>query len=338
MSFTVTETPRYLTMKNKPEEATAALCKLRQLPEDHPFIQSELLGVKEQLEREAEATHGVSRWGKVRELLFVGANRYRLMLGIMAQILGQWSGASSITIYAPSFFATLGYTGESEKLFATCIIGVVKLTSAYLSAFFLIEFIGRRRSLYAGITLQMLSILYVAIFLAMVPSARLQSDDLSATEKRAATGAVAMLYITGVGWTMGWNSFQYLVNAEVWPLRLRALGGSLVMCFHFINQFGNTKAVPLMIIAMTSYGFFAFCAAVCFLGIVWVWLFVPELAGRSLESTDELFNLPWYKIGRQGGKLAPDTEAVREHTWANEKREDVAAEAKGLHVEEARRE
>lgn len=337
MSFTVRETPRYLTMKNKPEEAVAALCKLRQLPADHPFVQSEIIGVREQLEREREATHGVSRWGKIRELLLVPANRYRLMLGLMAQLLGQWSGASSITIYAPTFFATLGYTGQSEQLFATCIIGVVKLVAAYLSAFFLIEFIGRRRSLYAGITIQMITVLYIAIFLGLVPNSRLQSGNISAAEHSAATGAVAMLYISGVGWTMGWNSFQYLVNAEIWPLRLRALGSSIVMCFHFINQFGNTKAVTLMVLAMTSYGYFAFCAAVCFLGLLWVWLFVPELAGRSLESTDELFNLPWYKIGRQGGKLAPDAEAVLEHTWANEKSEDAAAEAKGLHVEEARR-
>ncbi|KXJ85421.1 general substrate transporter [Microdochium bolleyi] len=336
MSFTVAETPRYLTMKNQPEKAIQALCKLRQLPEDHPFVQAEVLGIREQLEREKEATHGVSRWGKVRELVMVPANRYRLMLGIMSQLLGQWSGASAITIYAPNFFATLGQTGQSEKLFATCILGVVKLTSAYFSAFFLIEFIGRRRSLYYGIILQMLAILYVAIFLGVVGEDTIDSGNLSPTQSRAATGAIAMLYISGVGWTMGWNSFQYLVNAEIWPLRLRALGSSLVMCFHFINQFGNTKAVPLMLLAMTSYGFFSFCAAVCFLGLLWVWFFVPELAGRSLESTDALFNLPWYKVGRQGGK-APDAEAVREHAWAGEKAEAAAAEAKGLHVEEAAR-
>ncbi|KAJ1323096.1 sugar porter family MFS transporter [Microdochium nivale] len=196
------------------------------------------------------------------------------------------------TIYAPNFFATLGQTGQSEKLFATCILGVVKLTSAYLSAFFLIEFIGRRRSLYSGIMLQMLALLYIAIFLGVVGEETLDSGDLYPTQSRAATGAIAMLYVSGVGWTMGWNSFQYLVNAEIWPLRLRALGSSLVMCFHFINQFGNTKAVPLMLLAMSSSGFFAFCAVVCFLGLLWVWFFVPELAGRSLESTDELFNLP----------------------------------------------
>ncbi|RGP63969.1 hypothetical protein FSPOR_8297 [Fusarium sporotrichioides] len=329
LSFTVPETPRWLTMKGRNEESTKALCKLRQLPETHPFVQAELYGIQEQLEREQEAFLGVSKWGKLRELFTIPANRYRLMLGFMAQLLGQWSGASAITIYAVEFFGVLGKSGQSEKLFATCILGVVKLSSAYLCAFFLVDFIGRRRSLYGGITLQMISILYIAIFLSIVGTEALENGTLTPSQKHAGVGAVVMLYLSGVGWTMGWNSFQYLVNAEIWPLRLRALGSSLTMCLHFANQYGNTKAVPLMLLSMSSAGFFFFCAAVCLLGLIWVWAFVPELAGRSLESTDELFSLPWYKIGRYGTKLAPDTEAI----MARDEKAEVKGEANELEYE-----
>ncbi|CAF3599485.1 unnamed protein product [Fusarium graminearum] len=326
LSFTVPETPRWLTMKGRNEESTKALCKLRQLPEEHPFVQAELYGIQEQLEREQEAVLGVSRWGKLRELFTIPANRYRLMLGFMAQLLGQWSGASAITIYAVEFFGVLGKSGQSEKLFATCILGVVKLSSAYLCAFFLVDFIGRRRSLYGGITLQMISILYIAIFLSIVGTEALENGTLTPSQKHAGVGAVVMLYLSGVGWTMGWNSFQYLVNAEIWPLRLRALGSSMTMCLHFANQYGNTKAVPLMLLSMTSAGFFFFCAAVCLLGLIWVWAFVPEMAGRSLESTDELFSLPWYKIGRHGTRLAPDNEAI----MARDGKAEVKGEANEL--------
>lgn len=187
-------------MKGRHEEALKNLCTLRQLPEDHPFVQTELLDVREQLEREREATLGSSRWGKLRELVTIPSNRYRFMLGIMSQLLGQWSGASAITIYAAQFFAALGKTGQSEKLFATCILGVVKLCSAYLCAFFLIDFFGRRRSLYTGICLQLGAILYVALFLSMVPQSALKEGLLSPSQKRAATGAIAAIYISGFGW------------------------------------------------------------------------------------------------------------------------------------------
>jgi MFS family permease len=293
-------------MKGRHEQALTNLCKLRKLPEDHPFVQSELIDVKDQIEREKEATHGTSRWAKIRELCMIPANRYRFMLGIMSQILGQWSGASAITIYAPEFFAALGKTGQSEKLFATCILGIVKFCSAYLCAFFLIDFIGRRRSLYCGIILQTLSILYVAIYLAIVPASTDDEDaahGLSGSAKNAGVGAIAAIYLSGFGWAMGWNSFQYLVNAEIYPIRLRALGSSIVMCFHFVNQFGNTKAVPAMLLSMNNYGFFLFCTTVCILGLTWVWFFVPETAGKSLEAMDALFELPWHQIGRHGKAL-----------------------------------
>lgn len=297
-------------MKGKHEEALKNLCTLRQLPIDHPSIRCEILNARDQLERELESTHGSSFWGKLKELVTVPANRYRLMLGVMSQLLGQWSGASAVTIYATSFFAALGKTGQSEQLFATCILGIVKFCSAYICAFFLIDFLGRRRSLYTGIILQTLSICYIAIYLAKVPASTHVDDtgtgDITGSAKRAGIGAIAAIYISGFGWAMGWNSFQYLVNAEIYPSRLRAIGSSIVMCIHFANQFGNTKAVPSMVIAMTNYGFFVFCTAVCVLGLLWVWVFVPETAGRSLESMDALFSLPWHQIGRHGKYLSPD--------------------------------
>lgn len=317
LSFTIPETPRYYTIAGKHELAEKQLVKLRNLDSSHPYIQTEIMSIRDQLEREQEGSRGVSAWGKVKELVLIPANRYRLMLGAMSQLLGQWSGASSITIYATEFFRVLGKTGQSEKLFASCILGIVKLVSAYLCAFFLIDFVGRRRSLYMGIGLQTISLAYIAIFLGVVGEDTLNAGNLTSTQHQAAVGSIAMIYLSGVGWTMGWNAFQYLVNADIWALRLRALGSSIVMCLHFANQFGNTKAVPSMLIAMQSYGFFAFCAAVSFTGLVWVWFFVPELAGRSLESTDDLFSLPWYKVGRYGHVLAPDTSTLP--TEADEK-------------------
>jgi hypothetical protein len=37
--------------------------------------------------------------------------------------------------------------------------------------------------------------------------------------------------------------------------------------------------------------------------------FIPELSGRSLEAVDAIFDLPWYKIGRYGGKVQASTVA-----------------------------
>lgn len=46
-----------------------------------------------------------------------------------------------------------------------------------------------------------------------------------------------------------------------------------------------------------------FFAAVTLIGLVWSWFFLPELAGKSLEAVDRVFELPWYMIGRKGKEL-----------------------------------
>lgn len=61
-----------------------------------------------------------------------------------------------------------------------------------------------------------------------------------------------------------------------------------------------------MVIGMQPYGTFFFFVAINICSMIWAWFFIPELSGRSLESMEELFNLPWYLIGRRGNELAKD--------------------------------
>lgn len=139
-----------------------------------------------------------------------------------------------------------------HRLFATAIFGVVKFVAAIMCALFLVDVVGRKRSLAIGIGLQAISMCYVAAFLTAVPN--IDEDTVfTSSQKHASTGAIVMIYLSGFGWAMGWNSsttplkanvhpestnlcdliVQYLLNAEIYPLRIRAISSSLVMCFHF---------------------------------------------------------------------------------------------------------
>lgn len=121
---------------------------------------------------------------------------------------------------------------------------------------------------------------------------------------------------------------QYLLNAEIYPLRIRAMSSSLVMCFHFVNQYGNSRAVPQMLLAasdggLSPKGTFWLFTAITVIGGVWAWFTIPETAGRSLEGIDALFKLPWYKIGRYGQREAEiDDQFAREKVF-DEKKDHV---------------
>jgi hypothetical protein len=327
LSFFNYESPRYLVKIGQDDKATANLARVRGLPIDDEHVIKEIADIQQQLQEEQEATLGQGWLGVLKEMFLMPNNFYRIYLGLASQLLSQWSGAQSITIYAPKFFALLGTKGQNEKLFATAIFGVVKFVAAIICALFLVDVIGRKRSLGIGITLQALSMCYIAAYLTAVPQLA-EGEEYTSSQKHASTGAIVMIYISGFGWAMGWNSMQYLLNAEIYPLRIRAISSSMVMCFHFVNQYGNSRAVPNMLLKTSEGGLgpggtFWLFTVITILGGAWAWFFIPETAGRSLEGMDRLFTLRWWQIGRFGEeeanvqvaaaeKLAEDKEGTRE--------------------------
>lgn len=327
LSFFQYESPRYLIKTGRDEQATKTMAIVRNLPIDHSYVVREINAIQLQLQEEEEATMGQGWLGIVKEMFLIPSNFYRLYLGLMSQVLSQWSGAGSITLYAVNFFALLGITGTNEALLATAIFGLVKLVAAVVCALFLVDVIGRKRSLLIGITLQAISMIYIAGFLTAVPKlGTAKNFVLPKSQKGAGTGAIVMIYISGIGWALGWNSMQYLLTAELFPLRIRAVSTSVVMCFHFANQYGNSRAVPNMLLPKATGGInpsgtFWFFAVVTIFGGVWVWFTLPETAGRDLESMDRLFSLPWYKIGIYGNRDAEEQDTAlteKEAAMANE--------------------
>ncbi|KAH1493110.1 hypothetical protein LV164_008444 [Aspergillus fumigatus] len=316
LSFLQYESPRFLIKKGKYEHAIRNLARVRHLPEDHEYVVQEITAIEQSHQAELEATMGAGWLGIVKETFFIPKNLYRIYLTVMSQILSQWSGAGSITLYAPDLFKLLGITGSNESLLVTGVFGIVKLVAAITCALFLVDVIGRKRSLLIGITLQAIAMIYVAAFLTDVPEMGIVDDFVLPESKLGVSrGAIAMIYISGFGWALGWNSMQYLLTAELFPLRIRALATSIAMTLHFANQYGNSRAVPNMLLptqhgGITPKGTFWCFAAVTILGGVWVFLSVPETAGRSLESMDRLFELPWYKIGLYGNKDAEERDQV----------------------------
>nr|POE54233.1 quinate permease [Quercus suber] len=173
LSFFAIESPRWLLKVGKHSKAEANLARIRGLHQDHWYVQTELQDVNDQLDREMETRRSATRLGLIR----------------------QWSGANSITIYAPQYFAMVGQTGSSEKLFATAIFGIVKFVSAVICALFLVDFIGRKRSLMSGIIIQFFAMLYMALFLVIDTSVADEGAPQSPSQHKAATAAIVAIYL-----------------------------------------------------------------------------------------------------------------------------------------------
>ena len=128
--FFAYESPRYLVAAGKRDKALKNLSKIRKLPPDHEYVEREMSDIEISLAHERESTSGVGILGLFKELFLIPSNFYRIYIGIGGQLLSQWSGGPSITIYASNLFTIVGVTGTEQSLLSTVVFGVVKFCSA----------------------------------------------------------------------------------------------------------------------------------------------------------------------------------------------------------------
>jgi len=231
-----------------------------------------------QLMHEMESVAGASQWDLMKETFIPVENRRRFFLIFFATLFSQWSGANTITQYSPTIFGYLGIIGTETTFLATGIYGVVKFVSTLAFALFIVDFVGRRRSLMTGITLQLLTLTYVGGYLGATSGMSTSRISSHANTSRASTGAIVAIYIHAVAWSIGWFSIPYLVGSEVFPTRIRSLNMSISMAFHWAFYFGCSRAMPSLLAATNRWGAFVFFGCFCLVGLVYVFFAMPVSA------------------------------------------------------------
>ncbi|KAI9040625.1 putative transporter [Aspergillus affinis] len=295
-TFLCPESPRWLLYKGKREQAIMTVSRLRHLPCDHSVVLAELDGMDRQIEHEIEAVSDARLWDLLKETFVPVENRRRFFLIFFATLFSQWSGANAITQYSPTIFGYLGIQGDEAKFLATGIYGVVKFVSTLAFALFIVDFIGRRRSLITGICLQLTTLIFVGAYLGV--TGHMTPDEIQdlPSASRTSTAAIVAIFLHAVAWSIGWFSIPYLISSEVFPIRIRSLNVSISMAFHWGFYFGCSRAMPSLLSATHKWGAFVFFGSICLVSLVYVFFAMPDTTGRSIEELDKLFQRPWYTV------------------------------------------
>jgi hypothetical protein len=224
---------------------------------------------------ETEAVGSSSQWQLLKETLVPVENRRRFFLIFMATLFSQWSGANAITQYSPTIFGYLGISGDESKFLATGIYAIVKFVSTLAFALFVVDFIGRRRSLLTGICLQIITLVYVGGYLGGTKHMTAAHIAASADASRASTGAIVAIYFHAVAWSIGWFSIPYLIGSEIFPTKIRSFNMSIAMGFHWAFYFGCSRAMPSLLAASQKWGAFVFFGCICLISLVYVYFAMP---------------------------------------------------------------
>lgn len=239
----------------------------------------------------------------------VPANLRRVQQACLSYILAQLSGANSVTSYLVPILTMIGVAGSTDRfMFLTGMYSMSKFFYTLIASFFFVDALGRRKSLFIGITIQMISDIYIGVFL--------KYKQAGGVAPGSSEGAIAAIYIHGFGYAVGMYYqdtststeadidpgllvLPYVFGAELWPNNIRSFGSALTQTFHWLFYFGVNKGTPSMLKSMDNWGTFLFFAGWCFIALLYVYVAVPETVGLSMEAMDKLFEGPFWQMSRQ---------------------------------------
>jgi SP family facilitated glucose transporter-like MFS transporter 8 len=77
--------------------------------------------------------------------------------------------------------------------------------------------------------------------------------------------------------------------SEIFPTKIRGVASGIATQVNWLGVFIIIKFYVNMENAMHPYGVYWFSAAVCLISVIYVFIFLPETKGKTLEEVEELF-------------------------------------------------
>ncbi|KAE8163201.1 general substrate transporter [Aspergillus tamarii] len=279
------ESPRWLAKQDRWEDARRTLSRVRNLPSTHPYVENEFQDIVNQLEHERQLIGGSGFWDLMKEMWLIPGNRKRAIISIFLMVCQQMTGTNAINYYAPQIFENLGITGTTTGLFATGVYGIVKMVACAIFLVFVADSLGRRRSLLWTSVAQGLAMLYIGLYVRIAPPVEGQPVI------PAGYVALVCIFLFAACFQFGWGPVCWIYVSEIPTARLRSLNVSFAAATQWLFNFVVSRAVPNMLatVGANGYGTYIIFACFCFSMGVWVWFFIPDTKGLSLEKMDELF-------------------------------------------------
>jgi sugar porter (SP) family MFS transporter len=262
------ETPRYLVHAGEEETAHEVL---EELPGDErPQERIEEIREVEANESQESATglRGLLRAKWVRPALVVAAG-----LAIFQQLVG----INTIIYYAPTTLTNVGFA-KTSAIYANLIIGVINVALTVV-AIKVIDRVGRKPMLFAGVAGMFTSLLVLGISLSVLPTPHHPGDP-------AAIITLACLATFIAAFAATWGPVVWVMIPEVLPLSVRGTAMGVAVFCNWAANFAVSQTFPSLVSALGPGPVFLGYAGLGVLAGLFVKTLVTETKGRSLEEIE----------------------------------------------------
>ena len=260
------ETPRYLVHTGEEETAREVL---DDLPGDEPPRERiEEIREVEQAEQTASGLTALWRARWVRPALLVATG-----LAVFQQLVG----INTIIYYAPTTLTNVGFA-KTSAIYANLIIGVVNVAMTVI-AVRIVDRVGRKPMLYAGVAGMVVSLLVLGISLSVLATPHHPGDP-------AAIVTLVCLGTFIASFAATWGPVVWVMIPEVLPLSVRGTAMGVAVFGNWAANLVVSQTFPSLLTSLGPGPVFLGYAALGVLAGLFVMTFVTETKGRSLEEIE----------------------------------------------------
>ena len=267
LCLVIPESPRYLLLKGKVDQARDIVFKLHSdsRDPDNTFARSEFYQMSKQAEIDRKYEVG---W---LEIWRRPSYRKRCLLGGGFAFIGQSTGVLVLNNYGPTIYAALGFDTEKQLIFQCGWISVGILGN--IVGAFLMDFTGRRPLLMLGVAGCCVSLILEAAMVATYAEA--------GTNKAGLRMGVAAAYLFLLLYSIGIDVCGVVFYSELFPNHIRAKGIALSIAIIALTDLVYLQ-VTATAFANIGWKFYLVFIIISGLGVFFVYFFLPETKGGEL--------------------------------------------------------
>jgi MFS transporter, SP family, xylose:H+ symportor len=265
--FTVPNSPRWLVLKNKIEEAKNVLMTIR----SKDIAEKELKEIQDSLEQEkAKKSHSLLKKGVPKLVL----------IGILLAFFQQVTGINVIMYYGTEIFRSMGGASETALL-QTILVGIVNLIFT-LVAIKTIDRFGRKPLIIIGSVGMFIGIMSLSFFIYFKSFGILSLISV-------------LIFIASFAMSLG--PVVWVMVAEIFPNSIRDKAMSIAVAANWISNYLVAQTFPIFsedsFFRSFSNGAFPFWlyGSMCILTIIFTLKYLPETKGRTLEDMEKVFGI-----------------------------------------------
>lgn len=255
----VPKTPRFLVMAGQENKAKGILEKMNLKTDSNAVLES------------------IKRSFKVKKAPWLTYGWLVVIVGLLLSIFQQFVGINVVLYYAPEIFKGMGAEANASML-QTIIVGAINMIFTII-AILTVDNFGRKKLLLLGSVMMGFSMIGLGF------SLYLQAAGIISL-------LLMLLYIAA--FAVSWGPVTWVLLSEIFPNAIKGVM-AVAIAIQWLANLLVSWTFPVMnknsfLIEQFNHGFaYWIYGIMAVLSAIFVWRFVPETKGRSLEDMEQIW-------------------------------------------------